>query len=95
MKENVFNLQMTEGEWGDHIVLRAVVEVVGCTIKILKISGNEECWTTLEPASANASKHGMHLVLGHIGEYHYTSLRPAGSYICFNLHYILENIIGA
>ncbi|XP_053409061.1 uncharacterized protein LOC123561568 isoform X2 [Mercenaria mercenaria] len=68
---------MAEGEWGDHLILRAVVETIGHTIKVLNVSGEESHWTILEPASIDVSKDGMHLVLGHVGEFHYTSLRPA------------------
>ncbi|XP_053372890.1 uncharacterized protein LOC123561569 [Mercenaria mercenaria] len=67
---------IVEGEWGDHLSLRAIVEVVGYTIKVINVSGEEARDTVLEPASAT-SKDGMHLVLGHLGEFHYTSLRPA------------------
>lgn len=68
---------IAEGEWGDHVILRAVVEVIGHTIKVLSVRGEESHWTILEPESIDATKDGMHLVLGHVGEFHYTSLRPA------------------
>ncbi|XP_060564626.1 uncharacterized protein LOC132723846 [Ruditapes philippinarum] len=68
---------MSEGEWGDHLILRAIVETIGHTIKVLNVSGEESHWTILEPATIDVSKDGMHLVLGHVGEFHYTSLRPA------------------
>lgn len=69
---------MMEGEWGDHVVLLAVVEVVGHTIKILNVSEKEPHWTIMEPMYIDASKDSMHLVLGHVGEFHYISLRPCG-----------------
>jgi hypothetical protein len=79
---------MSEGEWGDHLILRAIVETIGHTIKVLNVSGEESHWTILEPATIDVSKDGMHLVLGHVGEFHYTSLRPAGKFVQF-IYFIL------
>ncbi|KAL4228671.1 hypothetical protein ACF0H5_011716 [Mactra antiquata] len=70
---------MSEGEWGDHIILKSLVEVVQHTIKIFQVNGTKSNWIELQPTSIDVSNDGIHLVLGLVGEVHYTSLRPADS----------------
>ena len=67
---------MGEGQWGDHIILRAVVEVVGHTITVLNASATDAPFTKLEPKVIQEDKDDKPLILGHVGEFHYTSLRP-------------------
>lgn len=69
---------MAEGEWGDHVVLRAIVNVVGHVIKVLNVNGSDVRWTVLEPVGESKKNSESHLVLGHVGEFHYTSLHPSG-----------------
>ncbi|XP_052805625.1 uncharacterized protein LOC128234994 [Mya arenaria] len=69
---------MNDGEWGDHIALVGVVNVTGHSVQVLDAQGTEAAWTIHDPepgAHAHTTDHV--LVLGHVGEFHYTSLRPA------------------
>ncbi|XP_052286184.1 uncharacterized protein LOC127881955 isoform X3 [Dreissena polymorpha] len=61
------------GEWGDHVVLRALSNLTGCTIKILNAHGKMCTWTTLEPSEMPDER--REVILGLVGENHYTSLR--------------------
>lgn len=69
---------MAEGEWGDHVVLRAIVNVVGYEVRVLNVDGEEIRWTVLQPLEENLKTSEKHLILGHIGEFHYTSLLSLG-----------------
>ncbi|XP_052241344.1 uncharacterized protein LOC127851554 isoform X2 [Dreissena polymorpha] len=62
-----------DGEWGDHVVLRAVANATGCIIKILNAHGKSCSWTTLEPSEKQDGR--REVILGLVGESHYTSLR--------------------
>lgn len=70
---------MAEGVWGDHIVLRAICNVLGYVVKVLNVSDKTERWTELEPVVSCSKNSDIHIILGHVGEFHYTSLRPTGS----------------
>jgi len=69
---------MAEGEWGDHVILRAIVNVLNYTIEVLNVNGSKDRWTVIEPLKTSENTPEIHLVLGHIGEFHYTSLRHSG-----------------
>ncbi|XP_052286899.1 uncharacterized protein LOC127882352 isoform X2 [Dreissena polymorpha] len=62
-----------DGQWGDHVTIRAITHVVGCTVKILNVNGKTSNWTMIEPGTETKAV----IILGHIGEFHYTSLRQA------------------
>ena len=59
-----------------------MVEVLGRTIKVLSVRDGEPNWTILKPTTVEESKHGMEIILGHIAELHYTSLRLASMCYC-------------
>ncbi|XP_052287021.1 uncharacterized protein LOC127882430 [Dreissena polymorpha] len=63
-----------EGEWGDHVILRAVANITGRKIKILSVNGKTSSWTSVEPSSKQPEQIPA-ILLGHVGESHYTSLR--------------------
>ncbi|XP_052286841.1 uncharacterized protein LOC127882314 isoform X2 [Dreissena polymorpha] len=71
--ESYLPRMIKDGEWGDHVVLRAVANVTGCTIKILNAHGKTCTWTTLEPSEMPDGR--REIMLGLVGESHYTSLR--------------------
>lgn len=72
---------MAVGEWGDHFVLRAIANVIGLIIRVLNVNGEEVRWTILEPLEDNHKRSNFEVILGHVGEFHYTSLRPSGKHL--------------
>ena len=64
-----------DGEWGDHMILNAITEVVGRNITVLGSSGNV---TQLFPHNITVTDDLFldSVYLGHIGGTHYVSLRP-------------------
>lgn len=69
---------MVEGEFGDHLVLRAIVNVVGYEVRVLTVNRVEIGWTRLQPLKENLKSSNPVLTLGLVGEFHYVSLRPLG-----------------
>ncbi|KAK3105620.1 hypothetical protein FSP39_002017 [Pinctada imbricata] len=65
-----------EGQWGDHLILKALSKVTERDIKVL--SGNENRGFTDIKCGTDQSDIEP-LVLGHVGELHYVSLRPASA----------------
>ncbi|XP_076110285.1 uncharacterized protein LOC143079039 [Mytilus galloprovincialis] len=63
-----------DGEWGDHMILNAITEVIGRTVTVLN---NSESVTHLFPHTATLSDEVTldSVYLGHVGM-HYVSLRP-------------------
>ncbi|XP_061175918.1 uncharacterized protein LOC133184861 [Saccostrea echinata] len=60
--------------WGDHLTLKAISEAFGTTIVVFNI-GKDIRRTELVPTAPGKSS-DTQFFLGHIGEYHYLSLRP-------------------
>lgn len=60
--------------WGDHLTLQALSEVTRNTIVVLNLSQEDIRRTEIVPSDPDKSH--ASLFLGHIGEYHYLSLRP-------------------
>ncbi|CAC5390894.1 unnamed protein product [Mytilus coruscus] len=64
-----------KGEWGDHMVLQGVSEVTHCRILVIN---SDLVKTELNPWHSSHDKTQIDIVLlGHMGEYHYVSLRPS------------------
>ncbi|XP_063439788.1 uncharacterized protein LOC134721036 [Mytilus trossulus] len=63
-----------DGEWGDHMILNAITEVIGRTVTVLN---NSESVTHLFPHTVSLSDEVTldSVYLGHVGM-HYVSLRP-------------------
>lgn len=62
-------------EWGDHLVLQAVVDAFDIHITVINVFQYDVRRTILQPES-NAKRRCIRIFLGHIGEFHYLSLRP-------------------
>ncbi|XP_052060339.1 uncharacterized protein LOC127700735 [Mytilus californianus] len=64
-----------KGEWGDHMILQGVSEVTNCRIIVIN---SDIVKTELNPWHSTFDEAQMDIVLlGHMGEYHYVSLRPS------------------
>lgn len=61
--------------WGDHLILKALCDAVGITIVVFNISNDDIRRTELVP-KVNDKSDDTQFFLGHLGEYHYVSLRP-------------------
>ncbi|CAC5390904.1 unnamed protein product [Mytilus coruscus] len=72
--EEYLNRMNRDGEWGDHMILNAITEVIGRTVTVLNNSGNV---THLFPHTVTLSDEVTldSVYLGHVGM-HYVSLRP-------------------
>lgn len=64
------------GEWGDHIVLQALADVFLLNISIYNVvhSVTRLTYITMEQSLSLTMK--FNIILGHVGESHYCSLRP-------------------
>ncbi|XP_060077555.1 uncharacterized protein LOC132557086 [Ylistrum balloti] len=67
-----------DGEWGDHMVLQAISQVTKRNIQVIH-HDTERDWTVIEHKQTPADKTDKSdcLFLGHVGEFHYVSLRPS------------------
>ena len=88
--EEYLNRMNRSGEWGDHMILNAITEVIGRNVTVLSTSGNA---THLFPHHVPVSddQNVDSIYLGHISDTHYCSLRPknwekiwsVSKYICY------------
>lgn len=62
-------------EWGDHIILQALVEAYNLKVTIFNVFEDDVRHNVLQPGDDTKRKL-MQVFLGHIGEFHYLSLRP-------------------
>ncbi|XP_052803776.1 uncharacterized protein LOC128233930 isoform X2 [Mya arenaria] len=65
-----------DGEWGDHLQLRAVSNVVESTIKVLSIRNRDVVWTSIGSDKDSHSSDRV-LTVGNVNERHYASLWPS------------------
>ena len=73
--EDYLSRMEKKSTWGDHLTLKALSEVVGETIVVFNPTSDDVRRTEIVP-SASVSATDTPFFLGHIGEYHYLSLRP-------------------
>ncbi|XP_052803813.1 uncharacterized protein LOC128233950 isoform X2 [Mya arenaria] len=66
-----------DGEWGDHLQLRAVSNVVGSTIKVLSTRNRDVVWKSI-PSGIDTHPSDRVLTIGNVSERHYSSLWPSG-----------------
>ena len=59
-----------DGEWGDHLVLVALANVLGRTIRVVTSQHSDHIF--VKPVEQK----GAEILLGHISEFHYESLEP-------------------
>lgn len=70
------NRMARDGEWGDHMIMRAISEVTSRTIQVISTEAERD-WTVIEPKSCEQNQKPA-IYLGHVGEFHYVSLRVYG-----------------
>ena len=63
-----------DGKWGDQLILCAAADLYETTIYVIN-SESRAYDVTINPRESRSSKH---LVLGHVSELLYVSLRPTG-----------------
>ena len=92
LEENVLSTHITflfvfcqsvDGEWGDHMMLYAVANVVSSTVRVLSVQDGAPSWTHVEPLVPH--EHNRVLNIANARELHYTSLRCIGN----NTHILL------
>ena len=62
-----------DGNWGDHVILFAAANCFKCDIRVISSVPNHDCIISPVPPISDA----VQLVLGHVVEEHYVSLRPS------------------
>ena len=62
-------------EWGDHIILQALVDAFNLNVTIFNVFEDDVRQNVLQPG-ADSKRYQMQVSLGHVGEFHYLSLRP-------------------
>lgn len=63
------------GEWGDHIILQALADVFLLHITIFNAINNDIRRTEFITEMTMETSTKFHIFLGHVGEFHYFSLR--------------------
>lgn len=63
------------GEWGDHIILQALADVFLLHITVFNVIDNDVRRTEIVTEMAMETSTKFHICLGHVGEFHYFSLR--------------------
>lgn len=63
------------GEWGDHIILQALADVFLLHITVFNVINNDVRRTEIVTEMAMETSTKFHICLGHVGEFHYFSLR--------------------
>ncbi|XP_062620268.1 uncharacterized protein LOC134281845 [Saccostrea cucullata] len=63
-------------EWGDHIVLKALVNKLNVNVVVLNVKEESVQRIELSPDNKSVDSWTITLTLGHLGEFHYLSLRP-------------------
>lgn len=64
------------GEWGDHIILQALADVFLLHISVYNTVHTDIRRTEITGEQYLSMTNKFHIVLGHVGESHYFSLRP-------------------
>ncbi|KAL5019887.1 hypothetical protein ScPMuIL_002779 [Solemya velum] len=74
--DNYLNRMSQDGQWGDHMIMRAIAEITSRTIQVISAEAGRD-WTVIDPKSGEQNKKPA-IYLGHVGEFHYVSLRVFG-----------------
>ncbi|XP_061196355.1 uncharacterized protein LOC133204618 [Saccostrea echinata] len=64
------------GEWSDHIILQAVADMFSLEVIIFNVYHDDICRTEVKGKMSIHDQHRLTIFLGHLGEFHYLSLRP-------------------
>ena len=62
-----------DGKWGDHVILYAAANCYKCDIRVISSVPSHDCTVSPDPPISDAAQ----LVLGHVVEVHYVSLKPS------------------
>ncbi|XP_061178700.1 uncharacterized protein LOC133187369 [Saccostrea echinata] len=73
--EDYLSRMSKSSEWGDHIVLQAVADAYNLDVVVFNVFQDDIRKTEVHPQMESKRK-PMTIFLGHIGEFHYLSLRP-------------------
>lgn len=63
-------------EWCDHVLLKAAVDALGLKTVVFNVYGADIRRTEIYPVKCKKSGNDLTIYLGHMGEFHYLSLRP-------------------
>lgn len=64
------------GEWGDHIIMQALVDVFCLEVVVFNVFQEDIRRTEVIAESKKRFSNRLTIYLGHLGEFHYMSLRP-------------------
>lgn len=64
------------GEWGDHIILQALADVLMLDIVVFNVFLDDIRTTEVTAELDTDGMKTLRIYLGHLGEFHYVSLRP-------------------
>ncbi|XP_062577461.1 uncharacterized protein LOC134239300, partial [Saccostrea cucullata] len=64
------------GEWSDHIILQAVADVFSLEVIVFNVYRDDICRTEVKGKMCKNNQNRLTIFLGHLGEFHYLSLRP-------------------
>lgn len=74
--ESYLQRMKKSGEWGDHIILQALADVFLLNISVYNTVYTDIRRTDITGEQYPSMTKKFHIVLGHVGESHYFSLRP-------------------
>ncbi|XP_062598245.1 uncharacterized protein LOC134259663, partial [Saccostrea cucullata] len=74
--EEYLSRMESPGEWGDHITLQTLADVFTLKIIVFNVYQDDIRRTEVEAESNEQIKTRLTIYLGHLGEFHYLSLRP-------------------
>lgn len=63
-------------EWCDHVLLKAAVDALGLKTVVFNVYGADIRRTEIYPVKCKKPGNDLTIYLGHMGEFHYLSLRP-------------------
>ncbi|XP_062609079.1 uncharacterized protein LOC134270848 [Saccostrea cucullata] len=64
------------GEWSDHIILQAVADLFSLEVIVFNVYRDDICRTEVKGKMCKNHQNRLTIFLGHLGEFHYLSLRP-------------------
>jgi hypothetical protein len=62
-------------EWGDHIILKAIVDALHLDVTIFNVFRDDIRHTVVKSSRKDVPVNELCVYLGHLGEFHYISLR--------------------
>ncbi|XP_062596780.1 uncharacterized protein LOC134258263 [Saccostrea cucullata] len=74
--EDYLSRMSKSSEWSDHIVLQALVDAYNLEVVVFNVFQDDIMRTEIHPENIR-NRNQIQIFLGHLGEFHYLSLRPA------------------